>query len=84
MNFLSAFPLPLAPLAVAGFMVVALVAWQYSDRLAGLLCFTFWFLFCWYSLLECLLARWSLDVSFHATFLVFAAASLQPLRCALL
>ena len=30
-------PLPPAPLAVAGFLVAGLVAWQYSDRLAGLL-----------------------------------------------
>ena len=35
--YLKASPLPPAPLAVAGFMVVGLVAWQYSDRLAGLL-----------------------------------------------
>ena len=34
---LKASPLPPAPLAVAGVMVVGLVAWQYSDRLAGLL-----------------------------------------------
>ena len=35
--YLKASPLPPAPLAVAGVMVVGLVAWQYSDRLAGLL-----------------------------------------------
>ena len=29
-----------------------------------------------------MLARWFLDVSFHATLLAFAAASLQPLRVA--
>ena len=71
-------------MAVAGFMVAGLVALQYSDRLAGLLGFAFSRLCCWYSLLECLLARKFLDVSFHATFLLFAAASLQPLSYALL
>ena len=40
---LKASPLPPAPLAVAGFMVAGLVAWQYSDRLAGLLGFAVWF-----------------------------------------
>ena len=67
-TYLMASPLPPVPLAVAGFMVVGLVAWQYSDRLAGLLDFAVWFLFCQYALLECLRARWFLDVSFHATF----------------
>ena len=37
--YLKASPLPPAPLAVAGFMVAGLVAWQYSDRLAGLMGF---------------------------------------------
>ena len=45
-DYLEASPLPLAPLAVAGFMVVGLVGWQYSDRLAGLLGFAVWFLCC--------------------------------------
>ena len=36
-RYLNASPLPPAPLAVAGFMVAGLAAWQYSDRLAGLL-----------------------------------------------
>ena len=35
----KASPLPPAPLAVAGFLVAGLVAWEYSDRLAGLLDF---------------------------------------------
>ena len=78
-KYLKASPLPPAPLAVAGFMVAGLAAWQYSDRLAGLLECAVWFLFCEYSLLECLLARWFLDVSSQATFLAFAAASPQPL-----
>ena len=43
---LKASPLPPAPLAVAGFMVAGLAAWQYSDRLAGLLGFAVCFLFC--------------------------------------
>ena len=47
--YLKASPLPPAPLAVAGFMVAGLVAWQYSSWLAGLLGFAVWFLFCWYS-----------------------------------
>ena len=72
-EYLKASPLPPAPLAVAGFMVAGLVAWQYSDRLAGVLGFAVWFSFCWYCLLECLLAHWFLDVSFHAVFFVFAA-----------
>ena len=42
---LKASPLPPAPLAVAGFMVAGLVAWQYSNRLVGLLSFAVWF--CW-------------------------------------
>ena len=45
-NYLKASPLPPAPLAVAGFMVAGLAAWQYSDRLAGLLGFAVCFLFC--------------------------------------
>ena len=60
--YMKASPLPPAPLAVAGFMVVGLVAWQYYDRLAVLLGFAVWFLFRWYSPLECLRARWFLDV----------------------
>ena len=44
--YLKASPLPPAPLAVAGFMVAGLAAWQYSDRLAGLLGFAVCFLFC--------------------------------------
>jgi hypothetical protein len=44
--YLKASPLPPAPLAVAGFMVAGLAAWQYSDRLAGLLDFAVCFLFC--------------------------------------
>ena len=36
-QYLKASPLPPAPLAVAGFMVAGLAAWQYSDRLAGLM-----------------------------------------------
>ena len=43
---LKASPLPLAPLAVAGFMVAGLAVWQYSDRLAGLLGFAARFSFC--------------------------------------
>ena len=42
-------PLPAVPLAVAGSLVAGLMAWQYSDRLAGLLvCWAFAvrFLFC--------------------------------------
>ena len=35
-SYLKASPLPPAPLAVAGFLVAGLVAWQYSDRCAGL------------------------------------------------
>jgi hypothetical protein len=46
MIYLKASPLPPAPLAVAGFMVAGLAAWQYSDRLAGLLGFAVWVLFC--------------------------------------
>ena len=42
---LKASPLPPAPLAVAGFMVAGLMAWQYYDRLAGLLDFAVWLLF---------------------------------------
>ena len=38
-KYLKASPLPPAPLAVAGFMVAGLVAWQCCDRLAGLLDF---------------------------------------------
>ena len=72
-NYLKASPLPPAPLAVAGFMVAGLAAWQYSDRLAGVLGFAVWFSFCQYCLLECSLAHWFLDVSFHAVFFVFAA-----------
>jgi len=45
-KYLKASPLPPAPLAVAGFMVAGLAAWQYSDRLAGLLGFAVWVLFC--------------------------------------
>ena len=44
--YLKASPLPPAPWAVAGFMVAGLAAWQYSDRLAGLLGFAVWVLFC--------------------------------------
>ena len=44
--YLKASPLPPAPLAVAGFMVAGVVAWQYSDRLAGLMGFAVCFLFC--------------------------------------
>ena len=44
-SHLKASPLPPAPLAVAGFMVAGLVAWQYYDRLAGLFGFVVWFLF---------------------------------------
>ena len=44
--YLKASPLPPAPLAVAGFMVAGLAAWQYSDRLVGLLGFAVWVLFC--------------------------------------
>ena len=44
--YLKASPLPPAPLAVAGFMVAGLAAWQYSDRLAGLMGFAVCFLFC--------------------------------------
>ena len=44
--YLKASPLPPAPLVVAGFMVAGLAAWQYSDRLAGLLGFAVWLLFC--------------------------------------
>ena len=36
-NYLNASSLPPAPLAVVGFLVTGLVAWQSSDRLAGLL-----------------------------------------------
>ena len=45
-DYLKASPLPPAPLAVAGFMVAGLAAWQYSDRLAGLLGFAVCFWFC--------------------------------------
>ena len=45
-NYPKASLLPPAPLAVAGFMVAGVAAWQYSDRLAGLLGFAVWFLFC--------------------------------------
>ena len=45
LDYLKASPLPPAPLAVAGVMVAGLAAWQYSDRLAGLLGFAVWFLF---------------------------------------
>ena len=35
--YLTASPLPTALLAVVGFLAAGLVAWQYSDRLSGLL-----------------------------------------------
>ena len=35
--YLKASPLPPAPLAVADLLVAGLVAWQYSDQLAGVL-----------------------------------------------
>ena len=38
-KYLKTSPLLPAPLAVAGFLVAGFVAWQYSDRLAGLLGF---------------------------------------------
>ena len=47
--YLKASPLPPAALAVAGFMVAGLAAWQCSDRLAGLLGFAVCFLFCFAS-----------------------------------
>ena len=37
--------MPPTPLANEGFMVAGLAAWQYSDRLAGLLGFVVWFRF---------------------------------------
>ena len=71
-------PLPLAPLAVAGFLVADLVAWQYFDRFAGCLdfrCSGFCFArsLCW-------------NVGWFAgfkrlvpmPFLAFVAASQQP------
>ena len=80
-NYLKASPLPLAHLAVAGFLVAGPVAWQYSDRLTGLLgCLVLLSEFCFASTL--LLVRWFLDVSFHAICLVFAAASIQHLTSA--
>ena len=61
-DYLKASPLPPAPLAAAGFIHAGLVAWQYYDRLAGLLGFAVCFLFRYYSLLECLPARWFMHV----------------------
>ena len=49
-KYLKASALPPAPLAVAGSMVVGLVAWQYSDQLVG-------FLTCWVLLLAVRFAR---------------------------
>ena len=65
-----------------------LLAWWLGNLLIGLLAcwlvgfLAVWFLLSWFSLLDCVLACWFLDVSFHATFFVFAAASLQPLTIA--
>ena len=58
-----------------------LLAWWLRNNLIGLLvCWVFvvWFLFCYPSLLECVLARWFHDVRLHATFLALPVASLQP------
>ena len=83
--YLKASPLRPAPLAVAGFLVVDSVVWLYFDRLSGLLAWWFfvvWCLFCQPSLLQCVLARQFLDVSFHTIYLALAAASLQPVTFA--
>ena len=72
----SPLPLPPAPLAIVGFLVAGLVAWQYSDRLGYLLaCFVFavWYLFCSFSLLQCAQVSGS---EFHDICLASAVASL--------
>ena len=53
--YLKALPLPPAPLTVAGFLVVGLVTWQYSDVFGGYLLFGFVLLVL--SVAMCVLAR---------------------------
>ena len=73
----KASPLTLAPLAIAGFLVAGLVAWQYSDRLghcwlAGFLLFGV----CFAGSLYCNVRKF-LDASFHVICVALAVASLQ-------
>ena len=68
--------MPPAPLAIAGFLVAGLVAWQYSDRfgycwLVGLLLFGV----CFAGSLYCNVRKF-LDASFHVICLALAVASL--------
>ena len=76
MDYLKASPLPPAPLAITGFLVVGLVAWQYSDRLgycwlAGFLLFGV----CFAGSLYCGVRKF-LDADFHVICLALAVASL--------
>ena len=74
--YLKASPLPPAPLAVSGFMVAGLVAWQYSDRLGY--CWLVRFLLfgvCFAGSLYCNVRKF-LDASFHVICLALAVASL--------
>ena len=73
---LKASPLPPASLAIAGFLVAGLVAWQYSDRLGY--CWLVGFLLfgvCFAGSLYCNVRKF-LDASFHVISLALAVASL--------
>ena len=75
--YLKASPLPPALLAIAGFLVDGLVAWQYSDRfgycwLVGFLLFGVCFAGSFYCNV-----RSFLDVSFHVICLALAVVSLH-------
>ena len=64
-----------------------LLTWWLGNILIGLLVdwiFVVWFLFCSLTLLECVLARWLLDVSFHAVFGIYYCLATALGNCALL
>ena len=68
--------MPPAPVAIAGFLVFGLVAWQYSDRLGY--CWLVGFLLfdvCVAGSLYCNVPKF-LDVGFHGISLALAVASL--------
>ena len=76
MVYLKASPLPPAPLAIAGFLVVGLVVWQYSDRLGY--CWLVGLLLlggCFAGSVYCNVHK-VLDASFHIICLALSVASL--------
>ena len=67
--------MPPAPLAIAGFLVAGLVAWQYSDRLGYYRLVGFSLFGVCFAGSLCCNVRKLLDASFHVICLALAVAS---------